>query len=98
MLKPSSNFMIIEKFETTSITVPDNLQSQKGDLFKVLDVGPGWITEQGIRVPPDIKAGDIVAVFGKILTVPYQHKEFQIARTDDVIAYERLDLNIPDKI
>ncbi|HDY68075.1 MAG TPA: co-chaperone GroES [Candidatus Scalindua sp.] len=98
MLKPTSNFMIIEKYKTTSITVPDNIQSQKGDLFKVLAVGPGWITERGIRVTPDIKVGDVVAMYGKILTVPYQHKEFQIARTDDVIAYERLDLGIPDKI
>lgn len=100
-LHPTSDFIIIETYRDVadSLVLPD---SSKGELFKVLDIGPGYITNQGKRIRPEIRIGDIVAVVGNILTIPFQGERYQIARSGDVIAYYRPDklekLEIPDKI
>ena len=100
MLKPTSDFIVIETYSDVkeNLVIPNSV---KGDLFRVLDVGPGFVTSQGKRIKPDVRVNDIVAIVGNILTIPFQGERYQIARAGDVIAYYRGDLDnleIPDKI
>ena len=92
-LKPSNNLIVIEKYEEyAGIVMPENSRPGQGDLFLVKDVGPGFLNDKGERVPMDVRAGDIVALAGKILTVPFQGTDYLIARSEDVIAYCRQDI------
>lgn len=93
-LKPSNNLIVVEKFEEfEGIVIPENSGTRQGDLFIVLDVGPGFLNDKGERVPMDVRVGDIVAVAGKILTVPFYGKNYLIARSEDVIAFHREETN-----
>ena len=102
-LKPTSDFMIITKYSdvSESLILPDKA---KGDLFRVLDIGPGYMSSQGKRIKPDVRCNDIVAVMGNIVTIPFQGERYDIARSGDVIAYYRQgkftgsEIDIPDKI
>jgi len=100
-LKPTSDFIIIEKYNDVaeSLILPE---SSKGELFRVLDIGPGMVTSQGKRIKPEVRIGDIVALVGNILTIPFQGERYQIARSGDIIAYYRPGklegMEIPDKI
>ena len=96
MLKPLANFMIVEKYnELEGVILPDSIKPQTGDLFTVISVGPGWLTDDGKRVPPEVTPGDIVALVGKILRIPHDNKESLLARIDDAIAIKSV---ISDKI
>lgn len=94
MWRPTSDIMIIEKYEELNrISMPDNIKTDTGDTFIVKDVGPGFI-DNGIRIEPEIKIGDRVAIMGKLLRVPTQSNngvrtEIILARAGDVICYER---------
>jgi co-chaperonin GroES (HSP10) len=55
-----------------------------GELYEVLKVGEGYLTENGQVVPLEVKPGDIVAIHGKVLKL-------------DVLCYHREEL-LPDKI
>ena len=99
-LQPTSDFIIVEVYKdvATSIISPD---SSKGELYHVIDVGPGFITSFGKRIKLLIKPGDIVAIVGNILDIPFQGERYQVARGGDVIAYYRPvneGIGIPDKI
>lgn len=100
-LHPTSDFMIIETYNDVSQNIISP-ESTKGELFKILDIGPGFVTNQGRRIRPDVRIGDIVAVVGNIMTIPFQGERYQIARSGDVIAYWRQEkwekVDIPDKI
>lgn len=90
VLKPTNNLIMIEKYqEYAGIVMPGNSQPGTGDLFTVKDVGPGFLNDKNERVPMNIKAGDIVAILGKIFTVQFMGKDYHIARSEDVIAYCR---------
>jgi len=92
--------MIIEKYEDTtqSLVLPESV---KGELFRILDIGPGYITNFGKRLKPDLRVNDVVAIVGNILTIPFQGENYQIARSGDVIAYwrpDKEDIGIPERI
>jgi len=98
MLKPASNLMIVEEYrESEGIILPEN--ATPGKLFRILEVGDGWINDDGTKTPISFKRGDIAAIGGKILTIPYKKKDYLIARAEDVLAYDRgEEIDIPDKI
>jgi len=94
MLKPTSDFIFIKKYRDFQgdIILPDMPKVDpraKGELFRVLAVGPGYYLESGQRVPLDIKENDIVAVCGMIQMIPYKGDNYMIARAGDVIAFDR---------
>ncbi len=51
----------LEKKTPGGIIVPDNTKA-KHMIAKVLAVGPGRVTERGVRVEPEVKVGDRVLV------------------------------------
>ena len=94
MWKPVSDIMLIEKYEEESrIAMPQNVKADVGDTFIVQDIGPGFI-DNGVRVAPEVKIGDRIALVGKIIRVPTRghngvKTEILLARAGDVICYER---------
>jgi chaperonin GroES len=66
--------------------VPDSAK-EKPQRGKVLAAGLGKINKEGLRVPIDIKAGDIV-VFGKYSgqEIKLEGVEYLIMKEDDVLA------------
>lgn len=101
MFKPIQDFMIIEEYRDPAISIlsPDSVS---GDTFIVKAIGPGFYTDSGRLIKPDIKAGDRVAVVGKILKVPTDSKHIMVARAQDVLVVEpksEVDpIGIPNKI
>lgn len=88
MFRPKSDFIFLELVKDTNLLMPDSIQPGSGDLFRILDVGPGQVNEHGVRIEPDVQKGDIVALVGKVLRIPYKGGEVLIARAQDVIAGE----------
>ena len=89
--RPCGDTVILEQYiEPSDIILPDNREVGTQDTFIVKEVGKGYITEQGIVVPPEILIGDRVIVMGKVLRIPTREGgEMIMARCQDVIAYER---------
>jgi len=97
-LQPTSDFIFIETYRDIKegLILPD---SAKGEVFRVLAVGPGFVNNQGKRVKCDVKVGDIVAIMGQIANIPFEGERYQLARCGDVVAYCRDSWEgLPDKI
>jgi len=92
MLQPTSDFIFLEVHDDSSgiIARPENSDETKNKMFKVLAVGPGIINDQGDRIQSGVEVGDIVALIGNVIKVPYKHRDYLIARGCDVIAFERV--------
>jgi chaperonin GroES len=93
MLRPLGDRVVVEpasEEEKTAggIILPDTAKEkpQKGT---IIAVGPGKLTENGQRVPPEIQVGDKV-IFSKYggTEVKIDGKEFTILREDDIYAVE----------
>ena len=92
MFRPTGDFMfvkVVSKFE--GIVMPDNVQPSQGDVFRVEDIGPGLLNEDGRNIPSGTEVGDIVYLVGRILRLPTEEGEILVARASDVVAYERKD-------
>ena len=78
----------IEGEETTSggIIIPDSAK-EKPQEGKVIAAGPGRLTEEGIRIPLQVKEGDKV-LFGKYAgsEMKLDGVEHLIMREDDILA------------
>ena len=100
MLKLISDFMILEMEDNilNGLSLPDNYNPTQGDTFIVKDIGPGErrASDDAIQCP-EVRIGDRVWLYGKMLSLPYNNEKVLIARAGDVIMYER-DEKIPDKI
>jgi chaperonin GroES len=90
-VRPIHDRLIVERLEDPaqapgSIIVPDSAK-EKPQRGKVLAAGLGKINKEGLRVPLDIKAGDIV-VFGKYSgqEIKLEGVEYLIMKEDDVLA------------
>src|SRR5215203_678885 len=90
-VRPIHDRLIIERLEDPaqapgSIIVPDSAK-EKPQRGKVLAAGLGKINKEGLRVPLDIKAGDII-VFGKYSgqEIKLEGVEYLIMKEDDVLA------------
>lgn len=65
MLKPLADHIIVEaivKEEKTSsgIYLPDTAAKEKPQTGKVIAVGKGKVLENGTRVEPEVKVGEVV--------------------------------------
>jgi chaperonin GroES len=68
------------------IIVPDTAK-EKPQQGKIIEVGPGRMTEDGKRIPPDVKKGNKV-LFGKYsgTEISVGTEEYLILREEDILA------------
>ena len=92
MLKPLADHSIVEavvKEEKTSsgIYLPDTAAKEKPQTGKVIAVGKGKVLENGTRVEPEVKVGEVV-VFAKYsgTEVKVDEKEYLILSERDILA------------
>jgi chaperonin GroES len=73
----------------SGLYIPDTAK-EKPQQGKVVAVGPGKLSEQGERLPPDVKAGDTV-LYGKYsgTEVRVDDEEYLILRESDILAVIR---------
>ena len=95
MLKPLADHIIVEaivKDEKTSsgIYLPDTAAKEKPQTGKVIAVGKGKVLENGTRVEPEVKVGEVV-VFAK-----YSGTEVKVDEKDYLILSERDILAVLD--
>jgi len=83
--------LLVERLEEKEvkkggIIIPDTAK-EKPQEGKVIAVGNGKVTDEGKKVPLDVKAGDKI-LFGKYSgsEVKLDDKEYLIMREDDVLA------------
>jgi chaperonin GroES len=91
MLKPLADRVVLkvltgEEKTQGGIVLPDTAK-EKPQEGEVVAVGPGKILENGTRVVPEVKVGDIV-VFAKYsgTEVKYEGQEYLIIRDSDILA------------
>lgn len=90
MFKPAGDTIIVEKEKTDSLLeMPQNLEFSEETIFLVKDVGVGYVTDQGVVIPPEVKPGDKCIIKGKVLKLMIKGEELLLARAQDVVAYER---------
>jgi co-chaperonin GroES (HSP10) len=90
MFRPAGDTIIVEKLKDDSLlALPDSIEFSEEDIFVVKDVGVGYVTEQGVVIPPEVKAGDRCIIKGKVLRLMIKGEELLLARAQDVIAFER---------
>ena len=92
MLKPLADHIIVEavvKEEKTSsgIYLPDTAAKEKPQTGKVIAVGKGKVLENGTRLEPEVKVGEVV-VFAKYsgTEVKVDEKEYLILSERDILA------------
>ena len=90
-IRPLHDRMLVERLEEREvkkggIIIPDTAK-EKPQEGKVIAVGNGKVTDEGKKIPLDVKAGDKI-LFGKYSgsEVKIDDKEYLIMREDDVLA------------
>jgi chaperonin GroES len=90
-IRPLHDRLLVERLEEKEvkkggIIIPDTAK-EKPQEAKVIAVGNGKVTDEGKKIPLDVKAGDKV-LFGKYSgsEVKIDDKEYLIMREDDVLA------------
>jgi chaperonin GroES len=90
-IRPLGDRVIVKRMEEEEqtrggIIVPDTAK-EKPQRGKVMAVGPGRLAEDGKRVPPEVKKGNMV-LFGKYAgtDVSMGDDEYLILREDDILA------------
>ena len=90
-IRPLHDRLLVERLEEKEvkkggIIIPDTAK-EKPQEGKVVAVGNGKVTDEGKKVPLDVKAGDKI-LFGKYSgsEVKIDDKEYLIMREDDVLA------------
>lgn len=90
-IKPLADRVLVKRIEEEQqtkggIIVPDTAK-EKPQQGKVVEVGPGRMTEDGRRVKMEVKKGDKV-LFGKYAgtEVTVGNEEYLILREDDILA------------
>ena len=89
-VRPLGDRLLVRRVEEDEvkrggIIIPDTAK-EKPQQGEVLAVGPGRITDDGKRIPPDVKAGDKI-LMGKYAgtEVRVDGEECLILREDDVL-------------
>jgi chaperonin GroES len=89
--KPMRDRAVIQVLEAETATksgiiIPD-AAIEKPSQGKVLAVGDGRVTEEGIVIPMEVKIGDLV-LFGKNAGTPVkiEGQEYHILKEDDIMA------------
>ena len=90
-IRPLHDRLLVERLEEKEIKkggiiIPDTAK-EKPQEGKVIAVGNGKVTDEGKKIPLDVKAGDKI-LFGKYSgsEVKIDDKEYLIMREDDVLA------------
>ena len=90
-IRPLHDRLLVERLEEKEvkkggIIIPDTAK-EKPQEGKVIAVGNGKVTDEGKKVPLDVKAGDKIP-FGKYSgsEVKLDDKEYLIMREEDVLA------------
>src|SRR5436189_6481397 len=90
-IRPLHDRLLVERLEEKEvkkggIIIPDTAK-EKPQEAKVIAVGNGKVTDEGKKVPLDVKAGDKL-LFGKYSgsEVKLDDKEYLIMREEDVLA------------
>jgi chaperonin GroES len=89
-IKPLADRVIVEPMEAEKmkggIIIPDTAK-EKPQQGKVIAVGPGRVADDGSRVAPEVKKGDIV-LYGKYsgTEVSVQNGDYLILREGDILA------------
>jgi chaperonin GroES len=90
-IRPLHDRILVERLEEHEtkkggIIIPDTAK-EKPQEGKVIAAGNGKITEEGKKIPLDVKAGDKI-LFGKYSgsEVKIDDKEYLILREEDVLA------------
>ena len=89
--KPLGNRIVVERSEdedqisSGGIYIPDTAK-EKPQEGKVVAAGPGRLTDEGNRVPMDLKVGDTV-VYSKYAGTEYKEGEieYKVLREDDIL-------------
>ena len=90
-IRPLHDRILVERLEEKEvkkggIIIPDTAK-EKPQEGKVIAVGNGKVTEDGKKIPLDVKAGDKI-LFGKYsgTDIKIDGKEYLILREDEVLA------------
>ena len=90
-IRPLHDRILVERIEEGEvkkggIIIPDTAK-EKPQEGKVIAAGNGKVTEEGKKIPLDVKAGDRI-LFGKYSgsEVKIEDKEYLILREEDVLA------------
>lgn len=91
-IKPLSDHIVIEPLKQeektkSGILLPDTAEKEKPEQGRVVAVGAGKRNENGVVIPLEIKAGDIV-LFTKYgpNEIKVDDKEYLIASESDILA------------
>ena len=90
-IRPLHDRLLVERLEEKEvkrggIIIPDTAK-EKPQEAKVIAVGNGKVTDEGKKIPLDVKAGDKI-LFGKYSgsEVKIDDREYLIMREEDVLA------------
>jgi len=90
-IQPLADRVVVQALEEAEQTrgglyIPDTAK-EKPQQGKVIEVGPGKLSEQGERLSPDVKKGDTV-LYGKYsgTEVTVEGEEYLILRESDILA------------
>ena len=89
-IKPLADRVIVEPMEAETmkggIIIPDTAK-EKPQQGKIMAVGPGRVSDDGNRVQPEVKKGDVV-LYGKYsgTEVSVDGNDYLILREGDVLA------------
>lgn len=91
-LRPLGDRLIVEPAKGDEVTksgiiLPDTVDREKPEQGKVIAVGVGKLSENGTRIPMDVKVGDTV-VFKKYAPdeVTIDEKEYFVLSESDIMA------------
>ena len=90
-LEPLGDRVVVKAIEREEVTkggivLPDTVK-EKPQEGEVIAVGPGKLTDEGKRIPMDVKVGDIV-IYAKYAGMEFKldDEELMILRESDILA------------
>ena len=90
-IKPLEDRILVQPLEAETTTasglvIPETAK-EKPQEGKVLAIGPGRVDDKGVRVPMDIKVGDVV-IYSKYggTEVKYSGEDYLLLNARDVLA------------
>ncbi len=90
-LKPLADRLVVKPIDREEVTkggifLPDTAK-EKPQEGEILAVGPGRLSEEGQRIPLDVKVGDIV-IYSKYggTELKSEGEEYMILRESDILA------------
>lgn len=87
MLKPLNEHVVVkptskEEKTASGIFLPDTVSKEKPEQGEVIAVGPGKLSENGVRLPMSVKVGD------KIIFTKYSPNEVKVDGAEYLILNE----------